>query len=188
MQFLRGFYRQVKAMDMVEKSSYSSSSEIDKVVEGEPIITWSCAVRKEFFAEPGWSSYGQKRIFVRMQILHSVTKGWSVISTESLPCLAFTDLSSVTKTPRLQWHWKSSVTKRSEADDKTTKVARRRSQGCTACTDSVALWWLHILLICIPSLQLYEIKFFRGSLAIVNKKKLSQFLMKRKKKLVWFCE
>ena len=48
-------------------------------------------------------------------------KGWSVISTESLPRLVFTEVSSVTKTPRLQRHWKNSVSGRSEADDKTTK-------------------------------------------------------------------
>ena len=57
-----------------------------------------------------------------------VTKGWSVLSTESLPRLVFTELSSVTKTPRLalQRHWKSSVSGRSEADDKTTKSDDRQ--------------------------------------------------------------
>ena len=36
---------------------------------------------------------------------------------------------------------------------------------------------VHILPICIPSRQLYE-KLFRGSVAIANKRKLSQFLLK----------
>ena len=63
---------------------------------------------------------GKKEYLVWRQVVHLVTKGWSVISTESLPCLAFTELFSVTKTPRLQRHWKSSVSVRSEADDKTT--------------------------------------------------------------------
>ena len=73
-------------------------------------------------------------LFGGTEIVHLVTKGWSIISTESLPRLVFTELSSVTKTPRLQRHWKSSVSGRSEADDKTTKSDnRQRSQGCTAC-------------------------------------------------------
>ena len=72
------------------------------------------------FAEPGWSSYGQKKDLVWRQIVHLVTKLWSVISTESLPRLVFTELSFVIKTPRLQRHWKSSVSGCSEADDKTT--------------------------------------------------------------------
>ena len=62
---------------------------------------------------------GKKEYLVWRQIVHLVTKGWSVISTESLPRLVFTELSSVTKTPEA--HWKSSVSGRSEADDKTTK-------------------------------------------------------------------
>ena len=63
---------------------------------------------------------GKKEYLVWRQIVHLVTKGWSVISTESLPRLVFTELSSVTQTPRLQRHWKSSVSGRSEADGKTT--------------------------------------------------------------------
>ena len=47
-------------------------------------------------------------------------EGWSVISSESLPRLVFTELSSVTEPPRRQRHWISSVPGRSEADDKTT--------------------------------------------------------------------
>ena len=58
---LGSFYSQAKAIDMAEKSSSSSSSGIDKALEGEPIITWTCAVLKEC-SEPGWSSYGQKRM------------------------------------------------------------------------------------------------------------------------------
>ena len=106
---------------MSEKSSSSSSSGIDKTLEGEPIITWTCAVLKECLRSQGGCLTGKKEYLVWRQIVHLVTKGWSVISTESLPRLVFTELSSVTKTPRLQRHWKISVSERSEAGDKTTK-------------------------------------------------------------------
>ena len=135
---LGSFYSQTKAIDMAEKSSSPSSSGIDKALEGEPIITWTCAVLKECLRSQGGRLTGKKEYLVWRQIVHDtgdlVTKGWSVISTESLPRLVFTELSSVTKAPRLQRHRKSSVSGRSEADDKTT-VGRQRSQGCTACTD-----------------------------------------------------
>ena len=106
---------------MAEKSSSSSSSGIEKVLEGEPIITWTCAVLKECLRSQGGRLKGKKEYLVWRQIVHLVTKGWSVISTESLPRLVFTELSSVTQTPGLQRHWKSSVSGRSEADDKTAK-------------------------------------------------------------------
>ena len=48
---------------------------------------------KGVFAEPGWSYYGKKEYLVWRQIIHLVTKGWSVISTESLPRLVFTELA-----------------------------------------------------------------------------------------------
>ena len=86
---------------------------------------------KGVFAEPGWSSYGQKRIPRLEAVIHLVTKGWSVISTESLPRLVFTELYSVTQTPRLQRHWKSSVSGRSEADDKTTKSDDSARKGAS---------------------------------------------------------
>ena len=168
---------------MAEKSSSSSSSGIDKALEGEPIITWTCAVLKECLRSQGGRLTGKKEYLVWRQIVHLVTKGWSVISTESLPRLVFTELSSVTKALRLQRHRKSSVSGRSEADDKTT-VGRQRSQGCTACTDWVTLWWCTF---CPSAFRLVNFmrNFFRGSVPISNKKKLSQFLLK-KKKLVWF--
>ena len=78
---------------------------------------------------------GKKEYLVWRQIVHLVTKGWSVISTESLPRLVFTELSSVTKTPRLQRHWKSSVSGRSEADDKTTKSDNSARKGALAPTE-----------------------------------------------------
>ena len=121
---LGSFYSQAKANDMAEKSSSSSSSGIDKALEGEPIITWTCAVLKECLRSQGGRLTGKKKYLVWRQIVLLVTKGWSVwsvISTQSLPRLVFTELSSVTQTPRLQRHWKSSVSGRSEADDKTTK-------------------------------------------------------------------
>ena len=115
------FYSQAKAIDMAEKSSSSSSSGMDKALEGKPIITWTCAVLKGCLRSQGGRLTGKKEYLVWRQIVHLVTKGWSVISTESLPRLVFTELSSVTKTPRLQRHGKSSVSGRSEANDKTTK-------------------------------------------------------------------
>ena len=118
---LGSFYSQAKAIDKAEKSSCSSSSGIDKALEDEPIITRTCAVLKECLRSQGGRLTGKKEYLVWRQIVHLVTKGWSVISTESLPRLVFTELSSVTQTPRLQRHWKSSVSGRSEADDKTTK-------------------------------------------------------------------
>ena len=134
------------------------------------------------FAEPGWSSYAQKEYLVWRQIVHLVTKGWSVNSTESLLRLVFTELSSVTKTQRLQRHWKSSVSGRSEADDKTTKSDDSAHKGAPLHRLSYPLM-VHILPICIPTRQLYE-KLFRGSVAISNKKKQSQFLLKKKTGLV----
>ena len=115
---LGSFYSQAKAIDMAEKSSSSSSLGIDKALEGEPIITWTCAVLKECLRSQGGRLTGKKECLVWRQIVHLVTKGWSVISTESLPRSVFTELSSVTQTPRLQRHWKSSVSGRSEADDR----------------------------------------------------------------------
>ena len=56
------FYSQAKAIDKAEKSSSSSSSGIDKALEGEPINTWTCAVLKECLRSQGGPSFGQKRI------------------------------------------------------------------------------------------------------------------------------
>ena len=101
---LGSFYSQAKAIDMAEKSSSSSSSGIDKALEGEPIITWTCAVLKKCLRSQGGRLTGKKECLVWRQIVHLVTKGWSVFSTESLPRLVFIELSSVTQTPRLQRH------------------------------------------------------------------------------------
>ena len=153
---LGSFYSQAKAIDMAEKSSSSSSSGIDKALEGEPIITWTCAVLKECLRSQGGRLTGKKEYLVWRQIVHLVTKRWSIISTESLPRLDFTELSSsVTKTPRLQRHWKSSVSGRSEADDKTTPKSDNSARK--GAPDPLMV---HILPICIPSRQLYEKLFF----------------------------
>ena len=151
---LGSFYSQAKAIDMAEKSSSSSSSGIDKALEGEQIVTWTCAVLKECLLSQGGRFTGKKEYFVWRQIVYLVTKGWSVIST-SLLRLVFTELSSVTKTPRLQRHWKSSVSGRSEADDRqrsrTTALARVHRLHRLSYRLMV-----HILPICISSRQLYE--------------------------------
>ena len=59
---LGSFYSQAKAIDMAEKSSSSSSSEIDKALEGEPIITWTCAVLKECLRGQGGRLTGKKEL------------------------------------------------------------------------------------------------------------------------------
>ena len=151
---LGSFYSQAKAIDIAEKSSSSSSSGIDKALEGEPLITWTCAVLKECLRSQGGRLTGKKEYLVSRQIVHLVTKGWPVISTESLPRLVFTELSSVTQTPRLQRHWKSSVSGRSEADDKTTKSDDSARKGAPLALSYPLM--VHILPICIPSPQLYE--------------------------------
>ena len=162
---------------MAEKSSSSSSSGIDKALEGEPIITWTCAVLKECLRSQGGRLTGKKGYLVWRQIIHLVMKGWPVISTESLPRLVFTELSSVTQTPRLQRHWKSSVSGRSEADDNTSQRSRTTALARVHRLHRLSYpLMVHILPICIPSRQLYE-KLFRGGVAISNKKKLSQFLL-----------
>ena len=138
MRLLGSFYSQAKAIDMAEKSSSSSSSGIGKALEGEPIITWTCAVLKECLRSQGGRLTGKKEYLVWRQTVHLVTKSWSVISTERSPRLVFTELSSVTKTPRLQrkfCFW----TLRGRRQD--NEVGRQRSQGCTACTYWVTLWW-----------------------------------------------
>ena len=116
---------------------------------------------------------GQKGYLVWRQIIHLVMKGWPVISTESLPRLVFTELSSVTQTPRLQRHWKSSVSGRSEADDNTSQRSRTTALARVHRLHRLSYpLMVHIFPICIPSRQLYE-KLFRGGVAISNKKKLS---------------
>ena len=59
---LGSFYSQAKAIDMAEKSSSSSSSGIDKALEGEPIITWTCAVLKECLRSQGGRLTGKKEM------------------------------------------------------------------------------------------------------------------------------
>ena len=61
---LGSFYSQAKAIDMAEKSSSSSSSGIDKALEGEPIITWTCAVLKECLRSQGGRLTGTKEYLV----------------------------------------------------------------------------------------------------------------------------
>ena len=57
---LGSFYSQAKAIDMAKKSSSSSSSGIDKALEGEPIITWTCAALKECLRSQGGRLTGKK--------------------------------------------------------------------------------------------------------------------------------
>ena len=120
---LGSFYSQAKAIDLAEKSSSSSSSGIDKAFEGERIITWTCAVLKECLRSQGGRPMGKKEYLFWRQIVHLVTKGWSVISTESLPRLVFTELSSVTK-PRGCNDTGKVLFLDAQADDKTTKSDR----------------------------------------------------------------
>ena len=50
---------------MAEKSSSPSSSEIDKALEGEPIITWTCAVLKECLRSKGGRLTGKENTSFR---------------------------------------------------------------------------------------------------------------------------
>ena len=174
---------------MAEKSSSSSSSGIDKALEGEPIIYVDLCCTKGVFAEPGWSSYGQKEYLVWRQIVHLVTKGWSVISTESLPRLVFTELSSVTKPPRPQRHWKSSVSGRSEADDKTTTAKSDDSapNGAPLAPTELPSDGAHFAHLHSVSSTLWE-TFFVVAWPYHIKRNVSVSSEKKKKKTVWFCE
>ena len=142
---------------------------------------------KGVFAEPGWSSYGQKRI-PRLEADRSLGDERLVCHLDwkfYLPRLVFTELSSVTKTPRLQRHWKSSISGRSgRRQDNEIGPWRQRSQGCTACTDWVTIWWCTF---CPSALLLVNLirNFFRGSVPISYKKKLSQFLLKKTGLVLW---
>ena len=171
---------------MAEKSSSSSSSGIDKALEGEPIITWTCAVLKECLRSQGRRLTGKKEYLVWRQIVHLVTKGWSVISTESLPRLVYTELSSVTKTPRLalQRHWKSSVSGRSEADDKTTKSDDSARKGAPLAPTELPSDGAHFAHLRSVSSTLWKTFFVVACPYQIKRNCLSSFW----KKLVWFCE
>ena len=138
---------------MAEKCSSSSSSGIDKALEGEPIITWTCAVLKECLRSQGGRLTGRKEYLVWRQIVHLVTKGWSVISTESLPRLQSYLLSHK---PR-----GCNGTGKVLFLDAQRQTTRQRSR-MTALARVHRLHHLsyplmvHILPICIPSRQLYE--------------------------------
>ena len=140
---------------MAEKSSSSSSSGIDKALEGEPIITWTCAVLNECLRSQGGRLTGKKEHLVWRQIVHLVTKGWPVIATESLPRLVFTELSSVTK-PR----GCSDIGKVLFLDaQRQTKRQRSRTTALARVHGLHRLshpMMVHILPMCIPSRQLYE--------------------------------
>ena len=127
---LGSFYSQAKAIDMAEKSSSSSSSGINKALEGEPIITWTCAVLKECFRSQGGRLTGKKKYLVWRQIVHLVTKGWSVISTESLPAWLQSYLLSQNPEAATTLAKVCFWTLRGRRQDN-----EQRSQGCTACTD-----------------------------------------------------
>ena len=105
---------------MAEKSSSSSSSGIDKAFEGERIITWTCAVLKECLRSQGGRLTGKKEYLVWRQIIHLVTKGWSVISTESLPAW-FLQSYLLSQKPRGCNDTGKILFLDAQADDKTTK-------------------------------------------------------------------
>ena len=131
------------------------------------------------FAEPGWSSYAQKEYLVWRQIVHLVTKGWSVISTESLPRLVFTELSSVTK-PRgcndsgkvLFLDAQRQTARQRSRTTALARVHRLHRPSYTLPSDGAHFAHLH-------SVSSTWRNFFRGSVTTSNKKKLSQFLLKK---------
>ena len=137
---------------------------------------------KGVFAEPGWSSYRQKRI-PRLETDRS-------LGDERLVChldwkftpLGFYRAISVTKTPRLQLFLDARRQTRRQRSQ-TTGLARVHRLHRLSYSLMV-----HILPICIPSHQLYEKLSSRPMVSwpYQIKQELSQFLLK--KKLVWFCE
>ena len=148
---------QAKAIDLAEKSSSSSSSGIDKAFEGERIITWTCAVLKECLRSQGGRPMGKKEYLFWRQIVHLVTKGWSVISTEQFTPLGFYRAIFCHKNPEAATtlekfcFWTLRQTTRQRSRTVTTALARVHRLHRLSYHLMV-----HILPICTPSRQLYE--------------------------------
>ena len=170
---------------MAEKSSSSSSSGIDKELEGEPIITWTCDVLKECLRSQGGRLTGKK--MPRLEADRSLGDerlvchlGWKFTPLGFYRAI-FCHTNPETATTLAKFCFWTLRGRRQDNEVGPTALARLHHLYRLSYPLMV-----HILPICIPSRQLYE-KLFRGGVAISNKKKLSQFLLK-KKKLVWFCE
>ena len=138
------------------------------------------------FAEPGWSSSGQKRI-PRLEADRSLGDERLALSSR-LKVYPAWFLQSYLLSHKPRGCNDTGKVLFLDAQRQTTikdnEVGRQRSQGCTACTVWVTLWWCTF---CPSAFRLVNFtrNFFRGGVAISNEKKLSQFLLK---KLVWFCE
>ena len=162
---------------MAEKSSSSSSSGIDKALEGEPIITWTCAVLKECLRSQGGRLTGIKEYLVWRQIVHLVTKGWSISSRLKVYPAWFLQSYLLSQNPR-----GCNDTGKVLFLDAQRQTTRQRSRT----TALARVQRLHLTLswctFCPSAFRLVNFmrNFFRGSVPISNKRKLSQFLLEKK--------
>ena len=137
------------------------------------------------FAEPGWSSYGQKKR-PRLEADRSLGDERLVSHFDwKFTPLGFYRAIFCHKNPEAATTLEKFCfwTLRGRRQD--NEVGRQRSQGCTACTDWVILWWCTF---CPSAFRL--VNFMRNFFVVawpyqIKRKCLSSFW---KKKLVWFFE
>ena len=187
---------------MVEKSSSSSSSEIGKALEGEPIITWTCAVLKECLRSQSGrltrkknTSFGGRSFTwwrkVGLSSRLSVYPAWFLqsylLSQKPRGCndtgkVLFLDAQRQTARQRSRTTALARVHRLHRQGGVVYRAFNRRYTTPPSPTElpSDGAHFAHL-----HSVSSTLRNFFRGSVAISNKKKLSQLLLK---KLVWFCE
>ena len=121
-----------------------------------------------------------------------MTKGWSVISTESLPRLVFTVAIFCHKNPEA-----ATTLEKSLFLDAFRQTTRQRSRTVTTALARVhrlhrlVSYHLMVHYYCpsaLSSRQLYENLVFRGSVPTGSNEKETVSVPSEKKKLVWFCE
>ena len=140
---------------------------------------------KGVFAEPGWSFYGQKRT-PRLEADRSLGDERLARHLDwKFTPLGFYRAIFCHKTPRLQRHWKSSVSGRSEADDKTTKSDDSARKGARLAPTELPFDGAHFAHLHSVSSTLWETFFVVAWPYQIKRNCLSSFW---KKKLVWFCE
>ena len=120
---------------MAEKSSSSSSSGIDKALEGEPIITWTRAVLKECLRSQGGRLTGKKEYLVWRHWDRSLGDERLVYHLDwKFTPLGFYRAIFCHKNPEAATTLEKFCfwTLRGRRQD--NEVGQQRSQGCTACT------------------------------------------------------
>ena len=183
-RLLGSFYSQAKAIDTAQKSSSSSSSGIDKALEGEPIITWTCAVLKECLRSQGGRLTRKKNTSFGGR---SFTWWWKVGLSSRLKVYSAWFLQTYLLSQKPRGCNDTGKVLFLDAQKQTT----RQQSRTTALARVHRLHRLsHPLMVHMPSafrLVNFTRNFFRGSVAISIKRNcLSSFW--KKKKLVWFCE